>query len=309
MGCAYDVCGQTYFNFFCLSISSSSPKSSVTSDLSIMYLNQLISCVCIIYRHITKRMNCMVWRFVIHSWRATFTFPNLGKMSMQERSIINNSIQQLFPSIKILTQTTYINMPNCFKNCDVQAILSMYKPKLESKMSSFWFLILPPAILCRSMWQTLGILTGVCVFSEILYQFYAYRFRRRATKAEEYTEVLFFPDQKVACIKHFISECESESCSFSHEENSLGKLFRYLHQAQNSIDVCVFVITCKDLADILIQALERGVRVRVITDCEQVDIPGSQIWRLRSKGACISTSTLWLALWCYLGMIREHRSF
>ncbi|XP_022318165.2 uncharacterized protein LOC111121268 [Crassostrea virginica] len=139
------------------------------------------------------------------------------------------------------------------------------------------------------MWQTLGILTGVCVFSEILYQFYAYRFRRRATKAEEYTEVLFFPDQKVACIKHFISECESESCSFSHEENSLGKLFRYLHQAQNSIDVCVFVITCKDLADILIQALERGVRVRVITDCEQVDIPGSQIWRLRSKGVAVRT--------------------
>jgi cardiolipin hydrolase len=135
------------------------------------------------------------------------------------------------------------------------------------------------------MWRNFGIFTGICVLSEIVFQFYKYRFNKSiALEKEKTTEVLFFPDKKVACIKHFTSECESENCSYSHEENSLSKLFQFLNKAVHSVDVCVFVLTCTDLADLLIQAAERGVRVRVITDCEQVDIPGSQIWRLRSQG-------------------------
>ncbi|XP_062593336.1 uncharacterized protein LOC134254821 [Saccostrea cucullata] len=139
------------------------------------------------------------------------------------------------------------------------------------------------------MWRTFGIFAGICAISEIVYQFYTYRFMRSIREEGKSTEVLFFPDKKVACIKHFTSECESESCSYSHEENSLSKLFKYLHEAVYSLDVCVFVITCTDLADLLIQAAGRGVCVRVITDCEQVDIPGSQIWKLRSQGIAVRT--------------------
>lgn len=152
------------------------------------------------------------------------------------------------------------------------------------------------------MWRRFGIFTGVCVLSEIVFQFYKYRYNRSITKEKEKsTEVLFFPDKKVACIKHFTSECESENCSYSHEENSLSKLFQYLNKAVHSVDVCVFVLTCTDLADLLIQAAERGVRVRVITDCEQVDIPGSQIWKLRSRGTSISVKGLMIC--CYLHFI------
>lgn len=138
------------------------------------------------------------------------------------------------------------------------------------------------------MWQTLGIFTSVCAISEIIFQIYRYRLKRSSVrKKKTKTEVLFFPDKKVACINYFTSECENESCSFSHEENSLSKLFQFIHNAVKSVDVCVFVFTCSDLADLLIQAVERGVSVRVITDCEQVDIPGSQIWRLRSQGTVL----------------------
>lgn len=139
------------------------------------------------------------------------------------------------------------------------------------------------------MWQTLGIFTSACAISEIIFQIYRYRLKRSFIRRKDKTEVLFFPDKKVACIKYFTSECENESCSFSHEENSLSKLFQFIHNAVKSVDVCVFVFTCTDLADLLIQAVERGVLVRVITDCEQADIPGSQICRLRSQGIAVKT--------------------
>ena len=43
-----------------------------------------------------------------------------------------------------------------------------------------------------------------------------------------------------------------------------------LRSAQRTLGVCVFTITCDEIADALIQAHQRGVRVRVITDDDQV---------------------------------------
>lgn len=43
-----------------------------------------------------------------------------------------------------------------------------------------------------------------------------------------------------------------------------------LRSAQRTLDVCVFTITCDEIADALIQAHQRGVRVRVISDNDQV---------------------------------------
>ena len=136
----------------------------------------------------------------------------------------------------------------------------------------------------------LGIVLGVGVTSEFIYQAYLWvkrRNRQTESKTESgITEVLFFPDRLIACKDYFIGEhgCSNLSCSFTHEPNSLSCLYKYLAGARSSLDVCVFVICCADLGDVLINAHKRGVKVRVICDDEQVDLSGSQIWRMRSEG-------------------------
>jgi phosphatidylserine/phosphatidylglycerophosphate/cardiolipin synthase-like enzyme len=50
----------------------------------------------------------------------------------------------------------------------------------------------------------------------------------------------------------------------------LRRLLQVLGSAKRTLDVCVFTITCDEIADALIQAHQRGVRVRVISDNDQV---------------------------------------
>ena len=138
-----------------------------------------------------------------------------------------------------------------------------------------------------------GIVLAVGLASEILYQTYLW-LKRRHRKTESRTEssiseVLFFPDRMVACKDYFIGEhgCSNLKCRFTHEPNSLSSLYKHLAGCRTSLDVCVFVICCSDLGDVIIDAHRRGVKVRVICDDEQIDITGSQIWRMRSEGKLI----------------------
>lgn len=143
-------------------------------------------------------------------------------------------------------------------------------------------------------WKICGIAVGLGVSSEILYYLFK-RYRKHGlalsikteSKNEKIVEeVLFFPDQEIACKDYFVGEdgCQHTGCKFLHEKSSLSRLYEFLHEAKFSLDVCVFLICCTDLADLLILAHKRNVRVRVICDNEQVDISGSQIWKLRKEG-------------------------
>lgn len=98
-------------------------------------------------------------------------------------------------------------------------------------------------------------------------------------------QVLFFPDKRLAC-KQFIFDgsCNRKNCQFSHEETSLSKLVRVLLEAKQSLDVCVFTINCRELADATIQLHKSGVVVRVLTDDEQMGSTGSQIEKFRREG-------------------------
>lgn len=98
-------------------------------------------------------------------------------------------------------------------------------------------------------------------------------------------QVLFFPDKLLAC-KQFIFDgsCNRKNCQFSHEETSLSKLVRVLLEAKQSLDVCVFTINCRELADATIQLHKSGVVVRVLTDDEQMGSTGSQIEKFRREG-------------------------
>eukprot|EP01025_Chloroclados_australasicus_P026660 TRINITY_DN26477_c0_g1_i1.p2 TRINITY_DN26477_c0_g1~~TRINITY_DN26477_c0_g1_i1.p2 ORF type:complete len:189 (+),score=18.27 TRINITY_DN26477_c0_g1_i1:150-716(+) len=108
-----------------------------------------------------------------------------------------------------------------------------------------------------------------------------------ATKAEVY----FFPDPDLPCRHyHFESGCRrGNSCKFSHANTSLVHLIKLLLHARQSIDVCVFTITCNDIAQALKQAHKDGVHVRIITDDDQATTQGSDAVDLKKGGIQVKT--------------------
>ncbi len=60
------------------------------------------------------------------------------------------------------------------------------------------------------------------------------------------------------------------SCQYAHHPTSLSRFLQILNGATRSLDICVFTITCNEIAEAVVAAHRRGVRVRIITDDEQV---------------------------------------
>lgn len=151
-------------------------------------------------------------------------------------------------------------------------------------------------------WKKLGGIAVACgIASEIVYFIYK-KTRKRDWKSSNQSEsesrndieeVLFFPDSQVACKDFFVGKdgCENEKCRFSHVPNSLSRLYEFLSSSKQTVDVCVFLICCKELAEILTGLHKQNIRVRIICDDEQVDISGSQIWTLRQEGISVRTDS------------------
>ena len=81
--------------------------------------------------------------------------------------------------------------------------------------------------------------------------------------------VLFFPEK---------------SARNSPGSSSVSRLIDVLNSARRSLDVCVYTISSQALASALINAHQRSVKVRVITDNEQMANIGSRIMQLRKAG-------------------------
>ena len=82
------------------------------------------------------------------------------------------------------------------------------------------------------------------------------------------------------------------SCKYSHAETNLVRLLRHLRAARATLDVCVFNITCDEIAAAILDAHARGVRVRVITDDEQARSQGSDVRRLAAAGVqCVADNS------------------
>ncbi|XP_059126770.1 mitochondrial cardiolipin hydrolase isoform X1 [Peromyscus eremicus] len=103
-------------------------------------------------------------------------------------------------------------------------------------------------------------------------------------------EVLFFPSQ-VTCTEALLqtpglpsgpsSGCQ---CSLPHSESSLSRLLRALLAARSSLELCLFAFSSPQLGRAVQLLHQRGVRVRVITDCDYMALNGSQIGLLRKAG-------------------------
>ena len=100
-------------------------------------------------------------------------------------------------------------------------------------------------------------------------------------------EVLFFPSQ-VTCTEALLrspgaapSGCP---CSLPHGESSLSRLLSALLAARASLELCLFAFSSPQLGRAVQLLHQRGVRVRVVTDCDYMALNGSQIGLLRKAG-------------------------
>ncbi|KAG3270345.1 phospholipase D family member 6 [Ictidomys tridecemlineatus] len=114
---------------------------------------------------------------------------------------------------------------------------------------------------------------------------------RRLRAGRPRREVLFFPSQ-VTCTEALLqapgaaparppSGCP---CSLPHCESSLSRLLRALLAARASLELCLFAFSSPQLGRAVQLLHQRGVRVRVITDCDYMALNGSQIGLLRKAG-------------------------
>ena len=103
----------------------------------------------------------------------------------------------------------------------------------------------------------------------------------KITDASIVCEAIFFPDAAMPC-RSFLRDqrCTRKRCTFAHEKTSLVKLIRELDGATRTLEVCVFTITCNEIADAIENAAQRGVSVRIITDDDQMKSTGSDVARL-----------------------------
>lgn len=110
----------------------------------------------------------------------------------------------------------------------------------------------------------------LCGLSGIVMIPILFAFWKRSKKTRSKPDcVLFFPDN---------AQRNSSSSS------NVSRLIGVLSSAQRSLDVCVYTISSQKLVSALIDAHQRSVTVRVITDGEQMSSAGSQIMQLRKAG-------------------------
>jgi phosphatidylserine/phosphatidylglycerophosphate/cardiolipin synthase-like enzyme len=81
-----------------------------------------------------------------------------------------------------------------------------------------------------------------------------------------------------------VPESSRMEAHFSPGEGPLRAIVQLIEEARGSIDVCVFTVTDDRLSRALLQAHQRGIRVRMVSDDEKALDAGSDMERLRDAG-------------------------
>ncbi|XP_066221175.1 mitochondrial cardiolipin hydrolase [Saccopteryx leptura] len=134
-----------------------------------------------------------------------------------------------------------------------------------------------------------GAALGLAVALEALS--WALRRLRAGRRRRPRHEVLFFPSQ-VTCTEALLKEADADraagplvcGCSLPHGESALNRLLSVLLAARASLELCLFAFSSPQLGRAVQLLHRRGVRVRVVTDCDYMALKGSQIGLLRKAG-------------------------
>lgn len=144
----------------------------------------------------------------------------------------------------------------------------------------------------RLRWRVVAVATvGLALTLEVLPSVLRWLRAGRRRQRPLRREVLFFPSQ-VTCTEALLQAPSEGSsgppagcqCSLPHGESSLSRLLRALLAARASLELCLFAFSSPQLGRAVQLLHQRGVRVRVITDCDYMALNGSQIGLLRKAG-------------------------
>lgn len=103
---------------------------------------------------------------------------------------------------------------------------------------------------------------------------------RRALNSNQTVEVL---DWLEAANKLLLRDYDS-SVAFSPGRDCRNLILSELKSAIYSVDICVFTISDNKISEAILECSRRGIEVRIITDNDKADDPGSDIKRIASAG-------------------------
>lgn len=115
------------------------------------------------------------------------------------------------------------------------------------------------------------------------------QFIKKREDAFYYHCIFFSVNENASCKQHVFDGVDcGETCSYSH----LQTVLKFIASAQYSISMCMYHMTLRQITDELINARDRGVRVRLITDNVTSQMESSKMKFLKQKFGKFSATIL-----------------
>ncbi|XP_015116833.1 mitochondrial cardiolipin hydrolase [Diachasma alloeum] len=129
---------------------------------------------------------------------------------------------------------------------------------------------------------------GFLIFSlgtEVAWQLWKKYFRKNGNSNNEtITEALIFNCESAQCREHAMRQV---SCEIPHcPGRNIKKLVHFFDSAKKTLDVCIYILTYKDISDAIIRAHKRDITIRLIVDSGMSETSGcsTQLTRIRRAG-------------------------
>lgn len=116
------------------------------------------------------------------------------------------------------------------------------------------------------------------------------RTKNQSMVSKSWNKVIFFPDDQMPCSDFIFKPqgCRNKECVASHDKNSsFYHMVSCILQAEKSIHMCMYSITCKELAEAIQVKFRQGVTVKIITDTTYMNLSGSKMKEFMEEGISI----------------------
>ncbi|XP_063981751.1 mitochondrial cardiolipin hydrolase [Diachasmimorpha longicaudata] len=162
-----------------------------------------------------------------------------------------------------------------------------------------------------SMTSTLKLGIGFIVFSigsEVAWQLWKKYFRKNGTSNNgKINEALIFNFESAYCREHAMRQavCDIPHCP----GRNIKKLVNFFDSVKETLDVCIYILTYKDISDAIIRAHRRGINIRLIVDSgmSETSSCSTQLSRMRRAGIKIRMHRSTVSLMHHKFAIRDEK--